>query len=312
MFPNVADHPNMLYVVSSALPPDVAWIVRAAQCAGAQVFLNQNGVAYPAWHGPGWRLTNRANAWIYTHADFVFHQSDFCRMAAERFLGPRRGPSEILHNPVDTSLFTPRDDGSRRSAGPVLLAAGSHQDPGRIRSAIETLVEVRQRQPHARLIAAGRFCWQANAADACAEATAWAHELHVEDSVEFRGPYTQHEAPALMRDADILLHTKYNDPCPRVVVEAMACGVPVAASASGGIPELIGEEGGIGVPAPLDWERNHPPGPEALAGAIDAVWEDWPRFSAAARQRAADRFDVRPWTQRHGQVFQTLLRGEQP
>ena len=50
--------------------------------------------------------------------------------------------------------------------------------------------------------------------------------LGLEDAVELLGPYTQAEAPALMRRADLLLHTKYNDPCPTVVLEAMASGLP--------------------------------------------------------------------------------------
>ena len=74
-----------------------------------------------------------------------------------------------------------------------------------------------------------------------------------------------------MQSADILLHTKYNDPCPTVVLEAMACGLPVVYSASGGTPELVGDDAGIGVDAPLDWEHDHPPAPEALAEAVLVV-----------------------------------------
>ena len=53
----------------------------------------------------------------------------------------------------------------------------------------------------------------------------------------------------MLRRAHVLLHTKVNDPCPTAVIEAMACGLPVAYPASGGTVELVGDEAGIGVAA---------------------------------------------------------------
>ena len=111
-------------------------------------------------------------------------------------------------------------------------------------------------------------------------------DLDLDTAVEFVGPYTQAQAPALMQRADILLHTKYNDPCPTVVLEAMASGLPVVHSKSGGTPELVGNEAGIGIDAPLDWERDHPPSPDDLAAAVLAVagrLSDTPRPPASGR-----------------------------
>jgi len=130
----------------------------------------------------------------------------------------------------------------------------------------------------------------------------------VADRVELLGTYSQAEAPALYRRADVLLHTKYNDPCPTVVLEAMACGVPVVYSRSGGTPELVGEEAGVGVEAPLDWDRDHPPAPPELADAVRTVAERLPDYAAAARERSLG-FDVRPWVDRHREVFERLVRG---
>ena len=87
----------------------------------------------------------------------------------------------------------------------------------------------------------------------------------------------------MFRRAHVLLHTKVNDPCPTVVIEAMACGVPVAYPASGGTVELVGDEGGIGVPHDDGFDRDEPPSPEALAAALTAVLADRERFAAAAR-----------------------------
>ena len=110
-----------------------------------------------------------------------------------------------------------------------------------------------------------------------------------------------------MRRGDVLLHTKYNDPCPTVVLEAMASGLPVVYSASGGTPELVGNHAGIGIDAPLDWERDHPPAPEALAEAVLTVSARLADYSAAAREQAL-RFDREGWIDRHHTVFTELIR----
>jgi glycosyltransferase involved in cell wall biosynthesis len=88
------------------------------------------------------------------------------------------------------------------------------------------------------------------------------------------------------------------------VLEAMACGLPVVCSASGGTPELVGDAG-IGVEAPLDWERDHPPEPEALAAAVHECTRRLDGLAAAARARAL-RFDVGGWIERHRVVFEAL------
>jgi len=111
----------------------------------------------------------------------------------------------------------------------------------------------------------------------------------------------------VMNRSSILLHTKYNDPCPRLVVEAMACGLPIVFSATGGVSELVGEKAGVGVPGPLDWEHDHPPDCGGLVTAIGEVVADLEQYSKAARSRAAQNFDVGPWLDRHGEIFQNTL-----
>jgi glycosyltransferase involved in cell wall biosynthesis len=117
-------------------------------------------------------------------------------------------------------------------------------------------------------------------------------------------------AVRLLHQGHLLLHTKYNDPCPRLVVEALSCGLPVIYSATGGVPELVGDKAGIGVPGPLDWEMDHPPAPKDLAEAVLAVAVRRSEFAGEARRRAVMHFDVRTWLDRHQQIFQKLLAEE--
>jgi glycosyltransferase involved in cell wall biosynthesis len=109
-----------------------------------------------------------------------------------------------------------------------------------------------------------------------------------------------------MRRAHLLLHTKVNDPCPTLVLEAMACGLPVVYPASGGTVELVGDEGGIGVPHPESWERDEPPQPEALAAAVRTVLAERERYAEAARRRAVERFALGPWLDRHAELFRDV------
>jgi glycosyltransferase involved in cell wall biosynthesis len=74
--------------------------------------------------------------------------------------------------------------------------------------------------------------------------------------------------PALLRGAAALvLSSRSHEFSPFSVLEAMGAGVPVVATRSGGVPELVGEE------------RCVPLGDaSALAGRIGALWGDpWRR-----------------------------------
>lgn len=316
-FPNSPAQPNILYLVSSALPrvgpgfaglflPDSpAFMTRFARRAGGKVVVNQDGVAYFGWHGPGWRQANHPARRLVQAADHVFYQSRFSKMSADRFLGERKGSSEILYNPVDTEAFTPGPP--RTAEAPfTLLVTGTHYGFYRVESVIEALSLIRGRGIDCRLRIAGRLWWLPSEEDCRRQVLELAAAKGVSALLEYSGPYTQDEAVSLYRSADILVHAKYNDPCPRVVVEAMACGLPIVYSATGGTPELVGEDAGVGITAPLDWERDHPPTGSELAEAVIRIIGDYAAFSAAARRRTVTHFDLQPWIARHREVFEAL------
>ena len=305
-FPNAPRRFNLLYLVSSLLSWETVPIVRMARRKGVRLVWNQNGVAYPGWHGPGWERLNAPMAALLHEADQVFYQSHFCRMSADRYLGQRRGPSEILYNCVDTRVFTPA--AASRDQSLTLLLGGTQAQSYRLESALRALAELLRRGVRATLLVTGRLRWRSHDAHAKQEASRLVTALGLEEHVKFLGPYRQEEAPAIYQRAQILLHTKYNDPCPGVVIEALACGLPVVYSHSGGVPELVGPDAGIGIPAELSWERDIPPDPSALAEGVINITQDWTRYSEAARQRAVERFDVRPWLKRHQETFEALVR----
>jgi glycosyltransferase involved in cell wall biosynthesis len=295
---------NVLYLGSTSQPLDAHMLVRLARRRGARFVWNQNGVFYPGLGVPGWERVNRRDSGLLRDADYVFFQSEFCRLSADRFYGRRDGPAEVLYNAVDTNVFAP---GSHPRSGLTLLLGGNQYQRYRIEVALKALAALLLSRPDATLLVTGVLSYGSPGTDAEADARRLAFDLGVADRVRFLGPYTQRDAPDVLRQADLLLHTKYNDPCPTLVVEAMACGLPVVYSASGGVPELVGDDAGVGIPAPLDFERDHPPSPDALAAAVIQVADELAAFGQAARARAVDRLQLGPWIERHREVFAQLL-----
>lgn len=119
----------------------------------------------------------------------------------------------------------------------------------------------------------------------------------------------QHDMVPILSVADLFLLPSSQESFGLAALEAMACGVPVVYPASGGTVELVGDEAGIGVPHPVSWERDEPPGAEALADAVARVLADRTTYAAAARRRAVERFALQPWLDRHAELFEQLVQG---
>ena len=64
-------------------------------------------------------------------------------------------------------------------------------------------------------------------------------KLGLEDNFTFHGHIDPELLPRFYRSNDLMLNLSFADPCPNVVIEAMASGLPVIAPNHGGIPELV-------------------------------------------------------------------------
>lgn len=291
-FPSTPDDFTLLYLGSSGLPHDLRVLLRLARRRGAPVVLNQDGVGYPAWAGDRANAINRPLRAALSAADYVLYQSAFCKEQADRVLGAPRGRWAILHNAVDCDRFEP--PASPPVGPPVVLVAGNQTSPGRLGLALATFAVLRESEPDATLLLAGDLP-RGKALPAAGVA-----------GIEVIGSYTQREAPDLYGRAHVLLHPKVLDPCPNVVLEALACGVPVVYPASGGTPELVGDAG-IGVPHEISFDRLSQPTPAELAAAIGVALTDRSRLSPLARKRAEEQFPLDRWLDRHAELFAELV-----
>jgi glycosyltransferase involved in cell wall biosynthesis len=169
-------------------------------------------------------------------------------------------------------------------------------------SVLETVAELKRRKFPVFLTLAGRLVWPG----AEEEMARRIRELGIEAEIWRIAPYRQEDAPAIYQGAHVLIHPKYKDPCPTVPIEAMACGVPVIGSASGGMPELVSADAGVLLEVPESWDKNYWPEPVRMADAVEKIMGRWPQFSAAARANAVARFEKKQWQAQHRRVFERL------
>ena len=294
---------SVLYSVSSSIPQCAEALFKLCRERGIKLIWNQNGVGYPAWAGRESERFNRPMRRLREMADFVIYQSQFCEDSARRFLGPCEIPSEILFNPVDIKKFQPSSEPAFNRQI-KLLAAGTHGTRDRVVNALDMVAALRRDGADVTLTIAGKFHWSKGERDFENYIAKNSLQKHVRRVARF----SQSDASELYNEHDVLIHPKYMDPCPTVVLEAMACGLPVIGSASGGMAELVPEECGVLIPAPADYEKLHTPSGEALAAAFKKALPSLAEMSAAARANAVARFSIGPWVEAHRRIMEHLLK----
>jgi glycosyltransferase involved in cell wall biosynthesis len=110
--------------------------------------------------------------------------------------------------------------------------------------------------------------------------------------LNFLGQVPRADIPAHMRSAHLLFSADLNGACPNVVVESLACGLPVISFATGALPELVIENSGIVVPYGADVWKMEQPVFEPLVQAAMEVIENNLRFRKAAREHAEHFFSI--------------------
>ena len=119
-------------------------------------------------------------------------------------------------------------------------------------------------------------------------------------AVHLLGP--RDDVPALMREWDLFVLPSRTEGISNTILEAMASGLPVLATAVGGNPELV-VDGETGRLVPRD-------DPEAMAEALAALLADPAALrgmGAAGRARAEERFSIEAMVAKYLSLYDQLL-----
>jgi glycosyltransferase involved in cell wall biosynthesis len=123
-----------------------------------------------------------------------------------------------------------------------------------------------------------------------------AQDLSIADHVGFAGRMTRQEVRSALWNADAFVHPSFEETFGVVLIEAMATGVPVLATACGGPEEIVTPETGMLV-APRDVD--------ALAQAMQELYDTADRYdSTRIRRYAVQQFGTQAFIQRVTQMYE--------
>jgi glycosyltransferase involved in cell wall biosynthesis len=239
----------------TAIPADVnavhfvhsSWLKFSAFKATSKSFknvLNPRGVLYDFYQ---WLYTAANARWekkAFSQAKIVVAISNqIAKDLLEIGVAPER--LQVILNGVDLQEFSP-GTGDRKiwelpDGVPLALFAGDIRIP---RKNLDTVLQALVKVPELHLAVAG-----------ITEGSPYlqlADSLGLSDRVHFLG--LRHDVPQLMRAVDFLVFPSRYEPFGLVVIEAMACGLPVITAKTTGAAELVTPESGIVIADPDDAE----------------------------------------------------------
>jgi glycosyltransferase involved in cell wall biosynthesis len=222
------------------------------------------------------------------------------------------GKIVVIPNGIDLERFRgrPRDPALRSALGipedALLVAVLSRLDRLKgLEVFIQAAAEVARRVPRARFLVAGdrvlvrdgEAVTESAYRDGLAES---ARRLGLAGRIVFTG--FRLDVPELLAESAVSVLPSLSEGLSNTVLESMAAGVPVVATAVGGTPEAI-EDGVSGLLVPA---RD----PKALAAAIAALLANPERARAlgeAGRRRVAERFSLDVMVRRTERLYEGLL-----
>ena len=237
---------------------------------------------------PEWR--DRAEAEVIACSDAICVSCPEEERQFRRLYGDPSGRIEIVPPAVEHAFFAPGDQrGARKAVGlpvdrPVVLFVGRIQPLKAPDLAIRTVARM-HRDDVILVIVGGASGHDGD--DEAERVRALAAELGLGDRVRFVPPRPHHILSSYYRAADVVLVPSRSESFGLVALEAAACGVPVVASAVGGLLNVVHD----GVTGVLVDGRD----PARYARAISQLLDD-PAGAAAMGAAAAERARHFTWS----------------
>jgi glycosyltransferase involved in cell wall biosynthesis len=209
----------------------------------------------------------------------------------------------VIHNGVNLQEFQPVMDANQPATAPLILSASRLVEKKGFPDLLRACQQLKQNGYPFRCVIYGDGPLQKELNDLV-------KQLGLSNEVTLAGACTQQELRQVLPQAAIFALTPFvtedgdRDGVPTVLVEAMACGVPVVSTTVAGITELVTHDHNGLLAAPHDVET--------IAAALAALLNDEPKrrqLGAVARSTVAEHFDLHTGARQLSDLFHTMAKG---
>lgn len=282
-----------LAAISAARPRDVP-VVQTFHTLGSVERRHRS----PSAAGPALRVAYERQLGLVADRVIVRCRDELSELIR---LGVPRGGTALVPAGVDVSRFQPRGPAAPREprVPRILTVARPAEHQG-----IEDLIRALPWIPRAELVVAGGPpVTDLDADPYVGRLLGIAAECRVSGRVTLLGSVPAHEMPQWYRSADVLAAVPWYEQFGVTALEAMACGVPVVATAVGGLTDTVIS----GVTGDLVPSRD----PRALGAALRRLLGDRLRrtsYGAAAADRAIHSYAWPRIAGRLTDVYETVTR----
>jgi glycosyltransferase involved in cell wall biosynthesis len=218
---------------------------------------------------------------VWAAQQCAFHTvvSKYLKNTVVRYTGESE-KLQVVPNGVDASVFTPLS-ADRQPKDDQILFVGIMRHVKGVDILLKAMRKLVDRRPGLKLTLVGGGFYRSYSAQE-KQLRDMARELGLDRNVEFVGMKPPEEVAAHMRESALLVTPSRSETFGSVLIEALACGIPVVSTRCGGPEDFVTEE--VGRLVPKEDEA-------ALAEAIDQTLDQRRRYDPLRlRQYALDNF----------------------
>jgi glycosyltransferase involved in cell wall biosynthesis len=240
-------------------------------------------------------------------ASKIVYQSNFVLDWWNSVFGIQEKPHTIIYNGVDLDEYSP-DGNEELPESPVRLLIVEGNIMGGYEWGLENAVQLAMMitdhqdvaHSHIEVVIVGRV----------AQELSRGYDKYISElgygtriTLDWIGVVSQDKIPGIDRAAHLLFSSDVNPACPNSVIEALACGLPVIAFATGALSELVTDDAGRVVAYGADpWKLETPDIPSLATAALE-ILDNQEKFRKAARLRAEKLFSLDDMVEKYLEIL---------